>query len=182
MLTLLAMLLGSSPASIGAPDECQYDLSSYVGMNPIEFDQGENGWRHLASTAGCEREAAELIQKYVHYNENQLDEDIRPLLLWHRGQILAFSGNYGQAIPEMTASRKRTTADIDGWNLYVEGTIAFLENDRAAFNEVIFALKALKRPPGYPEGDLEWPPNLSVLTRMGKCFGSPYKQAYEGRC
>lgn len=182
MLALLAMLLASSPASIGAPDKCQYDLSSYVGMNPIEFDQGEDGWRYLASTEGCEREAAELIQKYLQYSENQLDEDIRPLLRWHRGQLLALSGNYAQAIPEMAASKKRATADIDGWNLYVEGTIAFLENDRAALDRATFDLKALKRPTGYPEGDVDWPPNLSILGMLGKCFGSPYKKAYGGRC
>jgi hypothetical protein len=81
----------------------------------------------------------------------------------------------------MTASKKRASADIDGWNLYVEGTIAFLENDRAALDRAAFDLKALKRPPGLSGGDgLASKPFYSW--NVGKCFGSPYKKAYGGGC
>lgn len=177
MLTLATLLLASSTSLADAPDRCDYELGKYLAMSPMEFDQGEGGWRHLANITGCEREAAELIQRYVQHNEN-----MRLVLLWHRGQLLAFTGAYKEAIAEMAASKKSAAADFDGWNFYVDGTIAFLRNDRKAFHRAVSKLRSLERPAGYPEGDLEWPPNLSVLRQLEKCFGSPYKQAYSNDC
>jgi hypothetical protein len=74
MLTLLAMLLASSPASIGAPDECQYDLPSYVGMNPIEFDQGKTAGDILQATKDASAKPPNLFKNMFSIMKTQLDE------------------------------------------------------------------------------------------------------------
>ena len=73
-----------------------------------------------------------------------------------------------------------------GWNLYVDGSIAFLRRDRAAFDRAHAALAALPRPadfdPRGPDGKpiaIRWPMNISVLDAFARCWDKSYKVAYE---
>lgn len=73
-----------------------------------------------------------------------------------------------------------------GWNLYVDGSIAFLKRDRAAFDRAHAALAVLPKPadfdPRGPDGkpiSIRWPMNLNVLDGFARCWNKSYKEAYE---
>lgn len=73
-----------------------------------------------------------------------------------------------------------------GWNLYVDGTIAFLKRDWRAFTAAKRQLAALSRPKDFtmqgPDGKpmpIKWPLNLNVLEGLERCWAQSYKVAYE---
>ena len=72
-----------------------------------------------------------------------------------------------------------------GWNLYVDGSIAFLRRDRAALDTARDALAAVPRSASFdPRGPdskpiaIRWPMNLNVLDGFQRCWDQPYKTAY----
>lgn len=72
-----------------------------------------------------------------------------------------------------------------GWNFYVDGTIAFLRHDRAAFDAAKAKLAALPRPANLtfegPDGKpmpVKWPLNMNVFEGLERCWDKPYKVAY----
>ncbi|RDE06385.1 hypothetical protein [Sphingomonas aracearum] len=179
MFLALAFLLAPPPA------DCTYDRAAMLALDQQAFDQDmTGGWRGL-SQRGCEAEAADLIHDW-HTAHPPQDPTRAGLLFWHEGQLRANLNQKTQAIALFEQARKTEEQDAGfGWNLYVDGSIAFLRGDRAAFDAAHARLAALPRPAGFdprgPDGKpvaIRWPMNLNVLDGFARCWGMPYKQAY----
>lgn len=146
------------------------------------FDQDMNGgWRKIA-VAGCEEAAADLIRDWRTQNNAS---DI--ILFWHEGQLRAQIGQYSDAIKLFELSRKTEAEDAGwGWNIYVEGSIAFLEKNKAGLKKARRKLMKLPKPPGLDNSidvdgnpvKVDWPLNLNVFDALLRCWGQSYKQAY----
>lgn len=171
----LALLLAAA-----APD-CSYDRAAIMALDQNALDQDDKGgWRAL-QMRGCLAEAADLLRDYR-------DAKPRPdpsILFWHEGQLRAVLGQTERAIVLLDAARQPAADDHFGWNLYVNGTIAFLRRDRPALQKARDTLAALPPPASLmatrPDGTkvkIEWPPNLRVLDGFLQCFDRPYREAY----
>jgi hypothetical protein len=174
---LISFLLAAA-----APD-CTYDRAGMLALPQQAFDQDmDGGWREL-SMRGCEIEAAALIHDWRVTNKPDQDAQI---LFWHEGQLRANLGQSAAAIMLFEQSRKTAEEDHGmGWNLYVDGSIAFLRHDRVAFDKAHAALALLPKPddfqPRGPDGKpvaIVWPLNLNVLDGFARCWNKPYKEAY----
>jgi hypothetical protein len=175
------MLLSLTAAALAAGATCQVDRQAAMRLDEQQFDQDiHGGWRAL-DDRGCKAEAADLIRAYRLANNRRNDGT----LLWHEGQVRAGIGQISEAVGLFIRTKKPAAADVDGWNYYVDGTVAFLHDDRRGLLRAREALAALP-PPKTPETlsidgkvvQLPWPPNLNVLDGLLKCFGQPYEQAY----
>jgi hypothetical protein len=184
----LAAALGAPPEPSKAPD-CSYDRDAMLTMEPDAFDQDlEGGWRPLADR-GCHREAAELLAAYAALPKAAGNTTI----LWHEGQMRAEAGQYKQAVALMQRTYKPKDTDPGYWNAYVDGTIAFLQRDRAALEKARATLVEIPTPevlaeavkngryhfttPAGQEVDVPWPPNLEVLDGLLRCFERDYPTA-----
>lgn len=147
------------------------------------FDQDlEGGWRTLANR-GCMVEAATLIERYLEENPAAANERTN-LLHFHAGQVLAFSGETDRAISHFERSfesfdlilqlredEEDELADmLVGWNLYVEGTLAFLRRDREALTEALGELRT--------HDDDVSRTNLAIVERFLENFDGTYADAY----
>jgi hypothetical protein len=133
------------------------------------FDQDDHqGWRPLAD-AGCEAEAAALIEAWAGRQAHAPQ-----VLTWHRAQMLARAGRTDDAI---AAARQTLRGDIDDsgfdWNDYANATIAFLQGDKPALQDSRDRLAAAVARSEFNQ------PNLRSTDRLLRCFGQPYKVAYE---
>ncbi len=184
----------SEPASRSAsdPEACGADAAEkerLLEMTPAEFDQDMvGGWRVVADKPGCELIAASLIEAYINKNDIEPAEGV---MHWHVGQLFALGGDSEAAISWLEAA---ATPGNLAWNLYVDGTVAFLRQDRPALEtardalagvEVSEAEKASRRQflsdnPDIVVSDrfVDEPQNLSVLEGFVACFNQPYSVAY----
>ena len=184
----LAAALGTSAEPPKAPD-CSYDRAAMLAMEPDAFDQDlEGGWRTLADR-GCHREAADLLAAYAALPKAAGNT----MIPWHEGQMRAEAGQYPQAVALMQRTYKPTDTDPGYWNAYVDGTIAFLQRDRAALEKARARLIAIPAPEqiaralkdgryhfttaGGQKVDVPWPPNLDVLDGFLRCFDRDYHNA-----
>ena len=181
MIWTFGILLASTSAA--APThQCGVDTALSLKLSFDQFDQDmEGGWRAVASRGkNCLLPAANLIAAYRAKHPRN-----RSLLNWHEGQLRATAGDYRAAIPLMKASRHAPTLGgfQDGWNPYVDATIAFLRGDRQKLLKASAELKATPRPPAdaYPP-DQPWPFNVDVAQGLINCFGKPYAVAYQTKC
>lgn len=185
MLVLLAAIVAqAAPPSATLPSpSCRYDKAAMLALDERSFDQDmAGGWRAL-NNVGCDAAAADAIRDWraAHPQSSSIF-----LLNWHEGQMRANVGQTAEAIALFEASRKSIEQDAGfGWNLYVDGTIAFLQRDAVAFEAARAKLAALPRPakfnPVGPNGkplEIRWPLNLNVLEGFQRCWWQPYKQAY----
>jgi len=135
-----------------------------------EFDQTEAGWRKLGD---CPAEAARLLQRYVKQQESNT-RGVR----WHLAQSLAMAGDNAAAAEQaaMTVNPDEATQHPSfAWNAYVLATVAFLRNDRAAFDAQYEIHRRAAN--GFKANET----NFKVLTGLANCFGKPYREAY-GAC
>lgn len=167
--------------------QCQYDRSSLLALDLQAFDQDMNGGWRILETKGCAVEAADLIRDWrkAHGTVGAADT----LLSWHEGQLRADAGQYADAIRLFNSGRRPATEDATwGWNLYVDGSVAFLRGDRRNLEAARAKLAVLPRPPQLkdtigPDGKpraVRWPMNIRVLDNLLRCWGQSYKAAY--RC
>ena len=171
---LAAALVASLSFAAHAAD-CPALLKQHMGTDLAlayeAFDQDDHqGWRPLGD-AGCEAEAATLIAAYAARQAHP-----HPVLAWHRAQMLAKSGQTAEAIAAArTTLRPPHSDDSSGfdWNDYAEATIAFLQGDRSALQ----ASRA-KLAQAMEKSEFNGP-NLKSVDRLERCFGKPYKIAYD---
>ncbi|WP_271300294.1 hypothetical protein [Sphingomonas sp. CV7422] len=173
----IALLVAQPTAA--AP--CAYDRDRLLALDLDAFDQDmTGGWRKLEED-GCEADAADLIRDWrvAHHARETI-------LYWHEGQLRADLGQTAAAIALFRRAYKTAKQDHGfGWNLYVDGTIAFLRRDRPAFDMAKAKLAALPRPTGVtfngPDGKphpVSWPLNMNVFEGLARCWDKPYKAAY----
>lgn len=102
---------------------------------------------------------------------------------WHERQTRAIAGQTALAIELFEKSHQRP--DLFGWNLYVDGSIAFLRRDRKALQAARDELAALPQPDDWPPlgpdgkpAKIAWPANLDFLNGFLRCWDLPYSAAY----
>ena len=183
MTFALALLLVQAAPAL-APT-CSVDRAALLALDWQAFDQDmTGGWRTLENR-GCDIAAAELIRDWRAAHP-ATDAGRAGLLAWHEGQLRANAGQRAAAIKLFERARKSRQEDRGfGWNLYVDGSIAFLRRDRPGLSAARAKLAVLPRPAGLdsvgPDGkprSIRWPMNLSVLDGFLRCWDKPYKQAY----
>ena len=178
------MLLAALFLLASAQPDCRFDRPALMALGQDAFDQDmKGGWRVL-DDRGCHMEAADLLRDYR-------EAQPRPhpsVLFWHEGQIRAIMGQTDAAIGLFGAAREAPADDVIGWNLYVDGSVAFLKHDRPALQRARDALARIPRPAEYRLVDrrgkpvrMAWPPNLDVLDGFLKCFDRSYADAYGSR-
>ena len=185
-MTILPALAALLLAPIASEQDCSYDRDTMLAMDLESFDQQmDAGWRALQAR-GCLAEAAELIAAYREAHPEEAG-----LLGWHEGQLRAMLGEREAAVALFAGARKPEAEDMQGWNAYVDASIAFLENDRTALEAARERLAVVPKPEGMdlkmeqPDGtvlELAWPPNLNVVDGLIDCFGKSYREAYNAPC
>lgn len=105
-------------------------------MTPNEFDMNNEGWRGLNSE-GKHLEAAERILWYIDQNREKITDKNPsiPTLYFHAGQVYAMAGE--EYYPQAIESFKKSYKDNEEWDLYVKGSIAFLNKDKKTLDEAI---------------------------------------------
>lgn len=181
MLTFALALALQATVPAPSPQSCAYDRAAMLALDSDAFDRDVGGgWRKL-SDVGCDAAAADLIHDWRV--AHKLEDGV---LYWHEGQMRANAGQTTQAVALFELARKPPERDAKfGWNLYVDGSVAFLRRDRAALEAAHTKLAALPKPAGFdpvgPDGKpiaIQWPLNLNVLDGFRRCWDRPYKQAY----
>lgn len=177
LTVLLSCALVSPSGAAGAQEvpskNCEHDRTRLLALDENQFDQDlKGGWRELSSRPGCLLAAADLLRDYRHAHSKDAG-----LLTWHEAQLRASAGQYPEAIALMKQAYKPAEKDLAGWNLYVDGTIAFLRRDLAALKQAKAKLPEVKAP--VTEG---MPPNIDVIEGLENCFDQPYAKAYELAC
>jgi hypothetical protein len=158
------------------------DITKFLEMDPVEFDQGDNGWRSLVGKVN-EEDIAELILKYIklsghkviEFNKGKIGGEIFPidLLYFHTGQSFGYAGPkfYKKAIK---CFKKSYEEGKECWNAYVDGTIAFLEGDKAEVERQIELI-------GHSEAENKRSGNIGILKNFSKCLDlgiTSYQEAY----
>jgi len=179
---LLVIAASHDANAQAAVTPCWADSRRLLLLDEAEFDQSKSrGWRELAER-NCKREAAALIARWriLHPGHSRM-------MFWHEGQLRADLGNYPQAISLFERARTPPNhGDAFGWNLYVDGTVAFLRSDEPSLLLAREQLAALPRPANLPESSTvmgsriptPWPLNLNVLDGLISCWGKRYVEAY----
>ena len=153
------------------------DLAANAALSFDSFDQTGT----LASTArklgerGCWKEAAAATADYLIRGPVPTPGHQR-ILLFHLGQQLALAGEEPEAAAFIAATRDpddKRPRELD-WNDYVIGTWAFLTKERTLLRKSRDAVLA-----GPSEGDRI---NGGILAALERCFGQPYKVAYNMKC
>lgn len=191
MIAILTAL--AATASEPSRPECRYDSEVELARDAVAFDQVEGqGWRPLYD-AQCYKEAAELLREWLARNTDTLDlknpreRSLFGTLVWHEAQMWAFGGRNDLALPIFeSAYRQEVGVSATAWNLYVDGTLAFLRRDKAALEASDAKLSAVPKPPGWDKAvdqtgkpiSLPWPQNLDVLQGLSRCWDQCYSLAY----
>lgn len=139
-------------------------VNKMLELDTWTFDQDpKTGWRSLPADMQIDALKAYIKgpapgKKKKHPDGKRVDNNT---MTWHLGQALAMKGSMEEAIGWINQS---LTDDDDDpqWNDYVKATIAFLEDDRTAFEE-------------HASGDNY---NSSTLERLRAGLGKPYKEVY----
>jgi len=177
---MIAILLAAAAlqAAAPAPDPCPVDERAMLALPLDAFDQDmAGGWRALSQRPGCAARAADLIRAYREAAQRRM-----AILYWHEAQLRAEAGETDAAVRLMGQARHPT--EEDGWNAYVDASIAFLRGDRDRLVAARDRLAALPMPEGFREARfpagfaMRWPLNLDVIEGFIRCFGRPYREAY----
>ncbi len=158
------------------------DTDQFLQMDPVEFDQSDNGWRSLVGKVD-EENIAELILKYIklsghkvaEYNKDKVGGEIFPidLLYFHAAQSFGYAGAqyYRKAIE---CFKKSYEHGKECWNAYVDGTIGFLEANR---DEVERQIKVVEN----SAAENKRGGNIGILKNFAKCLEqglTDYEKAY----
>lgn len=176
-LMALALAVSSAPA---LADDCRFDdRAGLLAMSPEAFNHGPGeGWDALAERAGCQLEIAGLFAAY----RQQAKAAGHSGLAWHEATMRADAGQRDPAIALMRLTYKPHGADPEGWNHYIDATIAFLDDDLPALKRARARLAKLPMPAGSAreQGDdrrSAWPPRLQIVDSLIRCMYQPYALA-----
>jgi hypothetical protein len=161
------LLMAMAPSMEQDLSKCTYEKDAMLALSYNEFDQNpDTGWRKVAEP-GCEEVAADLIIDWrTHHNRQD------KMLFWHEGQLRAEAGQYQSAVALFKLSRKTRAEDRGwGWNIYVNGSIAFLQGNKRALQKAKRNLANLRKPKNMGRSvdingnpvEVEWPLNLHIL-------------------
>ena len=195
MLTLLMTLAFAASEPVPADCSLDYDREAELARDVVAFDQTEGqGWRPLYD-AECYIDAAELLRDWQSQHEDDLDQtdprdrSLAKILLWHEAQMWAFGHRNDLALPIFEKiDREGRAASGNAWNLYVDGTLAFLNRDKAALEAAITGLAKEPKPAGWDDAvgadgqpiSLPWPQNLDVLEGLLRCWDKTQLPIFAG--
>lgn len=167
---LLSLLLSAyNPAAAECVALYKAHLASDLDLDYQTFDQTQGqGFRALAA-AGCQREAADLIEAYI-----AATSAVQSSLRWHIAQLRATHGDNETAIRyarEVLKDDEVEAPDTLRWNDYVLATIAFLENDPDVLQQ--HRDKVAEAADGHPGNAL----NLKLLNALQRHIGQSYAYA-----
>lgn len=164
------------------------EWNAAMQLSWVDFDQNpEKGWRLVADKDGCQAIAADMIAQYRRWMKAR-DSGLG----FHQGQMHAVAGETDLAITEFKAQLEQNRPKAS--RLYIEATIAFLEQDLTALETAYEALLELPKPAGFDDGvakfkqqypDFDpprWPTNVDVFEGFLACFNKPYAEAYQVDC
>jgi len=146
----------------------------YLSQDSFTFDQTEKGWRNL-DNQGKYLEAAKLIEDYLKQNLKPINNQHKvsvQTIHFHAGQEYAMAGKqyYPRAIEHFAQAQKGRP----DWDLYVKGSIAFLQQDK---NKLTACAKELTK---IANRAAQHKPNARLLQRFLKGLesDSTYSEAY----
>lgn len=127
---MLALLLADVSPAVDCDALLARHREAALALSYELFDQTENSGMRVLAQAGCDAQAADLIEAYISRHGSS-----EASLTWHVAQLRASAGDYASAIRH---ARKVLRENEDyavnplRWNDYVLATIAFLERNRTA--------------------------------------------------
>ena len=136
-------------------------ISKMLDMDPWTFDQSkEEGYQSLP-TLDLQIDA---LRAYIEgpLPSKSGEHGDKNIIIWHLGQALAIRGGPGDKAQAVEVMERCDETDDDQWNNYVDATIAFLEDNRTAFEE-------------HAKGENY---NSETLERLRSGWGKSYSQAY----
>ena len=175
-------------------------LADLLALDMNAFDQDfSGGWRAIEYRDGCSVAAATVIEAYTLYSTPHAPQGSLVMLRWHAGQALANAGAYDQARAFFAGSYQPGSDQGSAeWNLYVDGTLAFLDRDQGALMAARTVLAAMPVSAeeraarqaflddnpriSMPDGFVDEPSNLNVLDDFLACWDRSYADAYGPAC
>ena len=142
-----------------------HDISRMLDMDPWTFDQAQEGWRSLPRELQIDAIKAYIsgpLEGWLIKPSRSGKHVGRSTIIWHLGQALAIRGGPGDGVGAVGWMKRCKDPEDSQWNNYVDATIAFLESDRAAFEENAMG-----------END-----NSSTLERLRVGWGKSYGEVY----
>ena len=115
-----------------------HDISRMLDMDPWTFDQTQEGWRSLPRELQIDAIKAYIsgpLEGWLIKPSRSGKHVGRSTIIWHLGQALAIRGGPGDGVGAVGWMKRCKDPEDSQWNNYVDATIAFLESDRAAFEE-----------------------------------------------
>ncbi len=158
----------------------QADLVANRSLTWQKFDQQfdlqneyQTTWRSLMQRK-CFDEAVVAYTDYLAWGPIPAGERWQTTARFHLGQSLAHAGRNAEAARVIATARRETEVGGLKWNLYVQGTVAFLLRDKAALQAAYAALAAETGPSNAT--------NAGVLAGMMHCWDKPYSEASTLEC
>ncbi len=189
----LVVFAGLASAALAAPgptlsppsrlvSSCTVDVAErerLLTLSVSRFDRSGEGWRTYGE-AHCYSQAAGLIADYVDGHGAALSPDDESILRFHAAQMLANANREDDALSELArvlALDERRKAPDPGWRWYIQGTMAFLRQDRPSLDASAQGLDSYAKGEGgaVQAGDRL---NLNALHGLQRCLGRGYALAY----
>lgn len=173
----IALLAASAAAA--QPADCaltETDKRANAALGFEDFDQKGSlpSSSRALSQRGCGKKAIEAAEDYL-INGPLRTEWQQRMIVWHMAQDLAIQGQEREAARLMAAARDAEgSGERIDWNSYVAASWAFLVKDRPLFDAAAARLAASSRTPDRV--------NSAIVAAMGRCWGKPYRVAYNPEC
>ncbi|MFN3188929.1 MAG: hypothetical protein ACE361_00270 [Aureliella sp.] len=147
------------------------NTEAFLQLDYEQFDQDMNGGWRVHAKDGKYSEAAKMIEAYLA-GVKELTEGNQRMLRFHAGQMWAMGDQAEKAIKHFKKSTQSSENDFMRWNAYVNGTIAFLQKDRAK-------LKAAREEVAKAEVPRSFNKNLVVLDMLLDSKDASYREIFE---
>lgn len=136
---LTALLLAAPTVDVDCDARYAELAATVAELDYQSFDQTPGSGFRILAEAGCPRQAADLIEHYVARTGAS-----EASLTWHVAQLRGEAGQTEAAISAALASlRQNEPKDAEfRWNAHVHAYLAFLQQDRAAFDQALAELLA----------------------------------------